>query len=100
MAFEPDWSHRANRDLKRIVDYHDAHDPDWTDAIIGAITEKLDFLSNNPYLSSIYKQTPWDEMREALAGNYRIFFVINETDQVIQIRGIQHVRQQDPDFSE
>jgi plasmid stabilization system protein ParE len=100
MAFEQDWTHRASQDLKRIVDYHDARDPDWTDAIIAAITEKLDSLSANPYLSSIFKSTPWGEVREASAGSYRIFFVINEADKIIDIRGIQHVRQQDPDFPE
>jgi plasmid stabilization system protein ParE len=100
MAFEQDWTHRASQDLKRIVDYHDARDPDWTDAIIATIVEKLDSLSNNPYLSSIHKQTPWGEVREALAGSYRLFFVIDEADRMIQLRAIQHVRQQDPDFSE
>jgi len=75
-------------------------DPDWTDAIIAAITEKLDSLSINPYLSAIFKHTPWGEVREALAGNYRLFFVINEADRVIQLRAIRHVRQHDPDFSE
>jgi plasmid stabilization system protein ParE len=100
MAFEEHWSHRANRDLKRIADYHDAHDPDWTDRVVAAITEKLDSLLDNPYLSSVFDQTPFGEIREALAGNYRIFFVIHEEDQVLDIRRIQHVRQQDPDFSE
>jgi plasmid stabilization system protein ParE len=100
MAFEKDWTHRASQDLKRIVDYHDERDPGWTDAIFAAITKKLDSLSINPFLSTIHKQTPWGEVREALAGSYRLFFVINEADQVIQLRAIQHVRQQDPDFAE
>ena len=75
-------------------------DPDWTDEIVTAITEKLDSLSINPYLSEIYKQPLWGEVREALAGSHRLFFVVNKTDQVIQLRAILHVRQQDPDFSE
>ena len=100
MAFEQDWSHRASGDLKQIVDYHEAHDPDWTDTVVTAIMEKLDSLAANPFLSSIYKQTPWGEVREALAGSYRIFFRVNEADQLIRIEHIQHVRQQDPDFSE
>jgi plasmid stabilization system protein ParE len=100
MAFEQDWSHRASDDLRRIVDYHDASDPDWADAVVTAIVEKLEFLSKNPFLSSIYKQTPWAEIREALAGNYRLFFRINEADQVIVLERIQHVRQEDPDFPE
>lgn len=100
MAFEQDWSHRAHRDLKRIVDFHDALDPDWTDAIVTSISEKLEALCINPYLSSIHGQFPWGEVREALAGSYRIFFVVRPADQVIQIRSIQHVRQQDPNFPE
>jgi plasmid stabilization system protein ParE len=100
MSFDQVWSHRANRDLKQIVVYHDRHDPGWTDAIVAAIMDKVDLLTENPYLSSLFKQTPWGEVREALAGSYRIFFVINEADQIIDIRGIQHVRQQDPEFPE
>ena len=65
-----------------------------------AIVEKLEFLSTNPFLSSIYKQTPWAGIREAQAGSYRLFFRINEADQVIVLERIQHVRQQDPDFPE
>ena len=100
MAFEQDWSHPASSDLRRIIEDHDARDPDWTDAIVAAIMEKLDSLSVNPYLSSIYKQTPWGNVRDALVGSYRLFFRIKEADQILRLERIQHVRQQDPDFPE
>jgi plasmid stabilization system protein ParE len=100
MAFEQDWSHSASSDLKRIIEYHDAREADWTDAIVSAIMEKLEFLSVNPYLSSIYRRTRWGEVREALAGSYRLFFRIKAADQIIRLERILHVRQQDPDFPE
>jgi plasmid stabilization system protein ParE len=100
MAFEQDWSHPASSDLKRIVDYLDERDPDWTDAVVTAIMDKLAALLDNPYLSSIYRQTSWGEVREALAGSYRLYFRINDADQVIRVERILHVRQQDPEFPE
>jgi plasmid stabilization system protein ParE len=98
MAFEKDWSHAASSDLNRIVEYHDARDPDWTDAIVTAIMEKFDSLLDNPYLSPIHKLTRWGEVRVALAGSYRLFFRINEADQFVRLERILHAHQQDPDF--
>lgn len=100
MPFEKVWSHRASGDLIRIIEYLDARDPDWTDKVYTAISEKLDFISQFPFLSSIYDVTSTGEIREVLAANYRIFFTVVEHDQVVRIRGIQHARQDDPDFSE
>jgi plasmid stabilization system protein ParE len=99
MPFEKDWSHRASRDLIRILEYLDSRDPDWADSVWTAISEKLDFISQFPYLSTIYEVTSAGEIREVLADDYRIFFRVIEHDQVVRIKGIQHVRQQDPDFS-
>ena len=100
MSFEKSWSRRASRDLIRIIEYLDSRDSDWADAVQEAIEEKLDFISQTPFLSSIYDVTPFGEIREVLAGDYRIFFMVNEHDRVVRIKGIQHARQQDPDFSE
>jgi plasmid stabilization system protein ParE len=69
-------------------------------AVDDAIAEKLEFVAQNPFLSSIFRQTSTGEVREVLAANYRIFFVVNEPDQQVVVRAIRHVRQQDPDFPE
>jgi mRNA-degrading endonuclease RelE of RelBE toxin-antitoxin system len=75
-------------------------DPDWEDAVACAITEKLDFLANSPYLSAIFRANRWGEIREVLATNYRIFFTIEDEDRIVHIKRIQHARQQDPEFPE
>jgi plasmid stabilization system protein ParE len=100
MHFEKDWSRRASRDLIRIIDYLNSRDPDWADAVLTAISERLDFISQFPYLSFVFDVTPVGEIREVLAANYRIFFMVNEHDQVVRIKGIQHAHQQDPEFPE
>jgi hypothetical protein len=77
-----------------------ARDPNWAVAVHEAIYEKIEFVSQTPFLSSIFRQTSSGEIREVLAANYRIFFIVDEPDQVIRLRVIQHVRQQDPEFPE
>jgi plasmid stabilization system protein ParE len=100
MSLEIRWSPRAGEELTRIVGYLDSKDPSWTDVVTAAVSEKLEFISETPYLSSIYQSAMGAEFREVLAGNYRIFFRIDERRQQIRIESIRHVRQQDPDFSE
>jgi plasmid stabilization system protein ParE len=100
MPYQNHWSRRASHDLTRIVEYLDSRDPDWTDAIVAAIIGKIDSLADNPYLSSVFDQSDREEVREALAGSYRIFFTIDEDARAVVVKRIQHVRQQDPDFSE
>lgn len=100
MSFEIRWSPRASHDLIRIVEYLDSRDPSWTDSATAAIHRKVDALAQSPFLSSIFETTSRGQMREALAGNYRIFFTVNEVDQIVWLEHIRHVRQQDPDFSE
>ena len=100
MSFEVRWKPRASDELTRIVEDHDSRDPSWTDVVTAAITEKLEFISETPYLSSIFKTVKGTEVREVLAASNRIFFSIHERQQRIWIESIRHARQQDPDFSE
>jgi plasmid stabilization system protein ParE len=100
MSFEVRWKPRAGDELTRIVDYHDSQDPSWTDVVTAAITEKLEFISETPYLSSIFKTVKGTEVREVLAASYRIFFSIDERKQRVWVESIRHVRQQDPEFPE
>jgi len=100
MSFEVRWTPRASDELTRIIEYLDSQDPSWTDVVAAAITEKLEYISETPYLSSIFQAVKGTEFREVLAAGYRIFFTIHDRQQRIWIRAIRHVRQQDPDFSE
>lgn len=100
MSFEVRWKPRAGDDLTRIVDYHDSRDPSWTDVVTAAITEKLEFISETPYLSSVFQTVKVTAVREVLAASYRVFFSIDERRQRVWIEAIRHVRQQDPDIPE
>jgi plasmid stabilization system protein ParE len=100
MSFEVRWKPRASDELTRIVGYHDSRGPSWTDVVTAAITERLEFISETPYLSSIFMTVKDTEVREVLAESYRIFFSIHERQQRVWIESIRHVRQQDPDLSE
>ena len=100
MSLEVRWTRRASDELTRIVAYLDSQDPSWTDVVTAAISEKLEFISETPYLSSIFETSTRGDIREVLAASYRIFFSIDERRQRIWVESIRHVRQQDPDFSE
>ena len=100
MSLEVRWKPRASDELTRAVEYLDSRDPSWTDVVTAAISEKLEFISETPYLSSIFQTVRGIEVREVLAANYRIFFSVDERRQRVWIESIRHVRQQDPDHSE
>jgi plasmid stabilization system protein ParE len=100
MSLEVRWKPRASDELTRIVDYHDSRDPSWTDVVTAAISDKPEFISETPYLSSIYKSVKGTEVREVLAASYRIFFSIDERRQRIWVESIRHAHHQDPDFLE
>jgi len=100
MSFEIRWTPRAGDELTRIVEYLDSRDPSWTDGVTAAISEKIEFISETPYLSSVFETSTRGDIREVLAASYRIFFSVDERRQRVWIESIRHVRQQDPDFSE
>lgn len=100
MSFEVRWKPRAGDELTRIVEYHDARDSSWTDVVTAAITERLEFICETPYLSSTFKTVKGTEIREVLAASNRIFLSIDERRRRVWIESIRHARQQDPDFSE
>jgi len=100
MSLEVRWTRRASDELTRIVAYLDSQDPSWTDVVTAAISEKIEFISETPYLSSLFETSTRGDIREVLAASYRIFFSIDERRQRIWVESIRHVRQQDPDFSE
>jgi plasmid stabilization system protein ParE len=100
MSLEVRWTPRASDELTRIIEYLDSQDPSWTDVVAAAITEKIEYISETPYLSSVFQAVKSTEFREVLVASYRIFFTIRDRQQRIWLRSIRHVRQQDPDFSE
>ena len=100
MSFEIRWSPRAGDELTRTVEYLDSRDPSWTDAVTAAISERVEFVSQSPYLSPVHETSTRGDIREVLAASYRIFFSIDERRHRVWIESIRHVRQQDPDFPE
>lgn len=100
MEFQVRWAKRGSEDLIRILRYLDSQDPDWSDAFRDAISDRLEFLSRTPFLSSSYETIAGTEIREVLAGSYRLFFSVNVAKKTVRIERMLHVRQQDPDFSE
>jgi plasmid stabilization system protein ParE len=100
MSFETRWTDRARRDLIRVLNRTSDRDADWGAAVYAAISEKVEFIAQTPFVSSVFDRIPRGEVREVLAGSHRIFFIVFESNQIVRIEAIQHVRQQDPDFSE
>ena len=100
MPFHLHWSTRARRDLIRVLKYCGESDPDWAIAIDAAITERLEALVEDPFISSFVRRTYHGEVREVLVDNYRLHFSVTEEMNQITLIEIRHVRQADPDFEE
>jgi len=100
MDFSVHWPARARRDLKRIVDYWKRVDADAIPHAVGPIVEKIESLAESPYSGDIWQRSGGFELRVIVAGSYRVFFDLDPHERVINIRKIQHVREEDPDFSE
>jgi plasmid stabilization system protein ParE len=100
MSFQARWTDRARRDLVRILEGLSDRNPDWAATVYAAISERVEFIAQTPFVSSIFDRIPRGEIREVLAASYRLFFIVFESQQVVRIEAIRHVRQQGPDFSE
>ena len=100
MPLEVCWTTFARLHLARIIAYCGERDPDWAATVNAAIAEKIEFLAEFPFLSTIVRKTSRGDVRETIAANYRITYSVNERAQLIYIRSIRHVRQDDPDPSE
>jgi plasmid stabilization system protein ParE len=100
MPLKVRWSTLARHDLARALVYCAERDPDWAFAVDAAIAEKIEFLSEFPFLSTRLRPTHRGELREVLAGSHRIIFSVNEQLQEVFIVSIRHARQQDPEFLE
>ena len=100
MYFEVRWTSAARLHLARILAYCGERDPDWALSENAAIAEKIEFIAEFPFLSSIVGRTARGEVRETVAADYRITFEVNEQARLVYIASIFHVRQDDPDPSE
>ena len=100
MDFEIHWSPRARNNLKKVVDYLRRAEPRAIDSVLLAIEEKLRLLTTFPFLGSVFERSPLREIRETLAGSYRIFYEVDESIERITLIALCHVRQADPDFEE
>ncbi len=73
-------SRRAERGLDRIKDNN----------ILGKVVRKIDELAQNPRPSGVRKIMGSDIDYRIRMGDYRIIYQINDSERVVEIRGIGH----------
>ena len=100
MSLEVRWTTVARLHLARIIASCAERDPDWAATVDAAIAEKIEFLAEFPFLSNIVRTTSRGDVRETIAVNYRITYSVDERAELIYLRSIRHVRQDEPDPSE
>ncbi len=100
MRWQVAWTKHGRRDLRDVIKFCAEMDPLWAERAEIAIAEGIEFLSTSPFISSIYAVYEFGEVREYLAGDFRLFFKVFEDEHAIQFNGVRHIRQQDPDFAE
>jgi plasmid stabilization system protein ParE len=94
------WTPRFRRSLKAIVDYVTRTDPDAVGTVVELVSDKVELLATAPYLGWVVENRWNREVREILAGSYRIFYDVDPFMKRVTLIDLLHVRQQDPDFSE
>jgi len=98
MDYQEDWSTRATNDLKAAYEYVRRSNPDAAEAVISKIIDTISLLHGSPRLGSLFLLRDDQEIRQIVAGSFRIFYMPADADESLRIMTIQHVKRADPEF--
>lgn len=100
MDYAAEWSDRALSDFRSVLTYVDEQNEFATKRVRKRIIDAIRLLESSPRLGSIFQITSAGEIRQTTAGNFRIFYMPDDESQTVRILSIQHVKWEDPDFTE
>ena len=98
MAFHVDWTERASQSMESIWQYIAADNPAAADHVIDAIVRQTELLSAVPRLGPKYPCHEAGEIRQMVSGRYRIFYLVDEADQRVDILEVWHSSRQEPEL--
>ena len=98
MAFHVDWTERASRSMESIWQYIAADNPAAADRVIDAIVRQTELLAAVPRLGPRHSYHGAREIRQTISGRYRIFYLVDEADQRVDILEVWHSARQEPEL--
>ena len=96
MAYEIIWSARSGADLQEIDEYISKDNPAAAKRVVQGIVNRVARLARLPRLGRKYARVTSKEVRQIIAGKYRIFYSVNEPDSRIEVLRVWHGARQEP----
>jgi addiction module RelE/StbE family toxin len=100
MAFKVKFSEQAADDLSKIIRYisEELCNPQAAENFYSAVDKRLETLSENPYVFSLYHDERLSEqgIRFAVVGNYLMFYVVDDDKPIVSIARILYEKQDIP----
>ena len=98
MALKVIWSPEALDLFREVLDYLDKQSDSAAARVGELILDRVGQLEHSPYRGSVYAHRSDGDVREILAGSYRVFYRVNETAKRVDILTIWHSARDEPSF--
>ena len=97
MAFQIIWSETVYEDLRDIVRYIAADDPDAAANLAHRIILRIEKASTYPYSNRLVPEKGEENIREAILKPYRIIYSVDDRNNSIHVLRIWHASRGIPD---
>jgi len=96
VAFKIILTEKSLNDLKDILDYISADNPEAAASFGNALLNHAEFLATFPHIGTLVKQRK--KIRTVLHTPVRIYYRIDEERQIVEILHFWHTARQEPNF--
>ena len=93
MAYTIAWSDSALTRLTEILDFIAERNPAAAKRTVLEIMEKVELLADHPRLAPRFLGANDPDLRQLVAGSYRVIYQLNESRAEIWVLAVQHVRE-------
>jgi toxin ParE1/3/4 len=97
MAHRISWTQTAREDLKSIVRYISAEDPEAARRLAESILDQIEYLADFPMSGRVVPEKDQETVRETLLPPYRIIYVFEAGKEVLFVNRIWHSARGEPD---
>lgn len=98
MDFAVVWTMPAADQLQEVIEYVQRENPAAAQRMADDIAHRIDLLGKFPLSGGIYLRTQRREIREILAGKYRIFYRVRRRLKRVEILAVWHGARKEPKF--
>ena len=96
MDFQVIWTEPAADQLEKIIRYIAADQPVAAEQVRADILGRVESLSRQPFLGSVYEKDRKGRTREILSGKYRVFYRVDESARRVEILAVWHGARREP----